>query len=76
MKPDYFTRKDTDSKESMIYAELWAVMKLYRHIIGKSLRHKSSQATQVYAELSIEAIRRAMEAATVLIDELENKKDG
>lgn len=45
------------------------------HIIGKSLGHKSSQATQIYARLSIDPIRRAMETATALIDELGNKKD-
>lgn len=45
------------------------------HIIGKSLGHKSSQATQIYARLSIDPIRQAMETATALIDELGNKKD-
>ena len=45
------------------------------HIIGKSLGHKSSRATQIYARLSIAPIRQAMETATALIDELGNRKD-
>lgn len=34
------------------------------HIIGKSLGHKSSQATQVYARLNLDPIRASVEKAT------------
>ncbi|MEP7169625.1 MAG: tyrosine-type recombinase/integrase, partial [Bacteroidota bacterium] len=34
------------------------------HVIGKSLGHKSSQATQIYARLNIDPIRASVEKAT------------
>lgn len=34
------------------------------HIIGKSLGHKSASATQVYARLTVDPVRNAMQKAT------------
>ena len=49
------------------------------HIIGKSLGHKSSQSTEVYARLSLDPIRNAAQRAcnqmTILANKQGDKKD-
>lgn len=45
------------------------------HIIGKSLGHKSTAATQVYAILSIDPVRDSVQRATNHIIGLANEKD-
>ncbi len=43
-------------------------------IIGKSLGHKSQTATQIYARLTNDTVREAMETATNKMLEYKNKK--
>lgn len=45
------------------------------HIIGKSLGHKSSQSTEVYARLSLDPIRNAAQRACNQMTTLANKKE-
>lgn len=45
------------------------------HIIGQSLGHKSSAATQVYARLSIDPVRDSIQRATDRIMEFANEND-
>ena len=42
-------------------------------IIGKSLGHKTFQATQIYAQLNIDPVRKSIESATVALLEKANK---
>ncbi|MGD9638739.1 MAG: tyrosine-type recombinase/integrase [Alphaproteobacteria bacterium] len=42
-------------------------------IIGKTLGHKSQQATQVYARLQQDTIRKSIDDAVNIIEQLENK---
>jgi integrase len=44
------------------------------HIIGKSLGHKSSQATQVYARLNLDPVRASVEKATATMFSVMNGK--
>lgn len=44
------------------------------HIIGKSLGHKSSQATQVYARLNLDPVRASVEKATATMFSVMNAK--
>lgn len=45
------------------------------HIIGQSLGHKSSAATQVYARLSVDPVRDSIQRATDRIMEFANEND-
>lgn len=43
-------------------------------VIGKSLGHKSSQATQVYSRMNLDPVRQSMERAISLMDKYNLKK--
>jgi integrase len=43
-------------------------------IIGKSLGHKSSQATQIYSRMNLDPVRQSIEKAIGLIGSYGNKK--
>lgn len=43
-------------------------------VIGKSLGHKSTQATQIYARLNLDAVRRSVEKATEAMFQLDTIK--
>jgi integrase len=45
-------------------------------VIGKSLGHKSQQATAIYARLDLDPVRQAMEAATSAMLEAAGEKEG
>jgi integrase len=45
-------------------------------IIGKTLGHKSSQSTQIYARLNLDPVRESLQKATSVIDGYRGKKRG
>lgn len=45
-------------------------------IIGKSLNHKSQQATAIYARLDLDPVRQAVNTATAAMIEAAGLKDG
>ncbi|MBO6055459.1 MAG: hypothetical protein J6P84_00550 [Alphaproteobacteria bacterium] len=52
-----------------------AITEASLNIIGKSLRHKSQTATQIYARLTNNPVRETMETATNKMLEYRNKEN-